>query len=51
MLMSGCGRYVIDNRIPYDRLGLRTVGHLMVLMDVGMPFDRLRVTSLSDSMA
>jgi len=50
MLKSGCERYVIDSRMPYNRLGLRPVGHSMVLIDVGMPFDRLRMTSLSDSM-
>jgi len=48
--MSGCGRYVIDNRMPYDRLGLRSVGHSMVLLGVGMPFDRLWMTSLHESL-
>jgi len=50
MLMLGCVRYVIDSRMHYDRFGLRTVGHLMVLMDVGMPFDRLSMTSLHESL-
>jgi len=50
MLMLGCVRYVIDSRMPYDSFGLRSLGHSMVLMEVGMPFDRLWMTSLYESL-